>query len=213
MICGVALPPKASVRAGQDCQKLSARLAEALGVARAESARGELLVPSKVDGVESVPGLPASPGVYYQSADGFVTLQEASTPGYKTKGFFKNFIPGAAYVTGGSGMHVYRDAHAPIQIEELRPIFYLRGAAKSGRDALIVRLDTKKDGREVQISAAKGIRGGEAGYKDDKLAELTVEAVSAYVLRVTPAADLEEGEYLLIADEEHAYDFGIAKSK
>jgi hypothetical protein len=178
-----------------------------IGAMLQAQASGKATVSAKVEEAsEPVPGLPKTPGAYYQSAAGWMRLQDAPRPQSKSSGLF-----GAATGVGTMRVYyVYRGAHAPTQFTTPMPIFYVRGLGKFGRDVQIIRLETKKDSRAVQFASASALRGSTSSIDDKNIQIPTVSRLGSDVLMVTPAAALAVGEYLLSVDADHEYDFGIA---
>jgi hypothetical protein len=152
-----------------------------------------------------VPGLPSQFGAYYKDpAKGWVALEQAPAARMKTKG------AGKVILTGGFGstkaVQVYTGAEAPVQIHESSPTFYVRGLAGSGRGIVIVRMDQKKDRRELQVASAGLSFNG--GYKSSDLRDVAVVHISNDVVSVVPKTGLDLGEYALDFGS-GPYDFGI----
>jgi hypothetical protein len=156
---------------------------------------------------EPVPGLPREPGAYYKGTGGWVRLQNAPSPATKTKGMFMvNIVPGSSM----KFMYVYRGKEGSIEVPEHMPTFYVRDLAKWGRDVDIVQLEVKKNTREVRgasISMFSTKNGPE------HVSDAVVSRLSEHVVRITPKANLKNGEYLLGVGEGNIYDFGIKAAK
>ena len=91
-----------------------------------------------------------------------------------------------------------------MQIEDKRPTFCIKElpsladvAGRSGRDLIIVRLDKKKDHRELQTTSGGNMFTFKAGIGKDRLPDITTKTVSDGVFVVTPNEDLKPGEYML----------------
>jgi hypothetical protein len=156
---------------------------------------------------EPVPGLPREPGAYYKGASGWVQLQDAPSPKTKTTGIFKvNLVPG----TSMKIINVYRGKEGSIEISERMPTFYVRDLAKHGRDVDIVRLEVKKDTREVREGSISmfGVKNG-----PEHVSDAVADHLSEHVVRIMPKSNLKNGEYLLGVGDSHIYDFGIKAGK
>jgi hypothetical protein len=184
-------------------------------VRESEAAHGSVaeteggVAPSQPGGEpEPVPGLPDDMGVYYRQNENWVALLRAPMPTTKSKshkiGFITLGIPGVQTV------NVYRDAEAPIQIEECRPQFFIRtyGYAGIERDWLIVRFEKDKDERRLQITQGWTPLTTYAGYRESDMVRVKVTRLANDVYAVVPEADLSAGEYLLTAGGAGDYDFG-----
>ncbi|HYP27229.1 MAG TPA: hypothetical protein VE262_10970 [Blastocatellia bacterium] len=158
-------------------------------------------------------GLPPEPGVYHKEKAAWVMLREGFASGGRLKG------AAAALLTFGIAEmrfnQVYAGAQAAVQLSERRPVFYARGSAVSEADAYIARLEKKKDNREIQVAELSGFNP-RAGYRPRDLFRITVERVSEGVYKITPASELEPGEYMLSLSSsglEGVYEFGIGRVK
>jgi len=157
----------------------------------------------------SVPGLPNEQGAYYEGPAGFVRLERV-TARARTRGEGKGLL-----TMGLSGMQfvaAYRGARAPVQVTEPKPTFYVRAPAElSTREIQIVRLETKKDRREVQ-TASGTILSTKVGYREKDLRKAIVKQLGAGLFEVAPESELAPGEYLLDLSG-LTYDFGISSTK
>lgn len=151
--------------------------------------------------------VPRPPGVYYRGDTGWTQLQDAPAPKTISRGLLGTVASlGKTKVT-----YVYRGAHAPVQIKEAHPVFYIRGLSSFGRDAEIVRLESKEDTREIDRASENALWGGSAS--DSAGLAVNVTRIAGDALIVAPAAPLKPGEYLLLLDANHNYDFGIAPGR
>lgn len=73
-----------------------------------------------------------------------------------------------------------------------------------------MRVESKKDSREIQISSASALRGSSSSVDDKNIFPVTVSRVSADILKVSPTLPLRLGEYLLNASADRFFDFGIS---
>jgi hypothetical protein len=155
---------------------------------------------------------PAEPGIYYRSGVDWVMLAPSSGRlDTKRAGF-----------TGFRTAKVYDGVHAKPQAAELKPEFYVRGFPVSEKEIRIVRLETKPDHREIQIDPANLKRHTYSIYRPNDIHAVTVTRVSNRVYKITPASDLQPGEYALILytsyskdgnySEDGEYEFGITMS-
>ena len=157
-------------------------------------------------------GLPKEQGIYYKAPSGWVPLQEVQTSGAKTAGMGKALLTGG-WGGGGDVVMVFSGTEAPVQISDSKPTFYSRPAIQSPRDLMIVRMDKKKDHRELQTTSGAVFKS--AGYKKSNVVEVSTAMVSADVMSITPTSDLKDGEYLLVFSYggSGGYDFGVSQKK
>ena len=105
-------------------------------------------------------------------------------------------------LTGGAtsirSFVLFRNPSAPVSVSISRPTFLIVGAANSPRDIVIVRLEQKKDHRELQIGRFNGYTGGGMEYRKEDITEVGAKADSSALL-VTPKSDLRPGEYIIFA--------------
>jgi hypothetical protein len=161
---------------------------------------------------------PAEPGVYYKSPTGFVKLEQIMMAGGGAKHTGKMFVPGLT----PQMVYTFRGAHSPIQLSETKPTFYIRQnpymasvPGHSERDVVIVRFDTKKDHRELQVTSGSSAFTLKAGFSKERTPDITTTHISDSDFTVIPTQDLVPGEYLLTFGGSGAmgYDFGIPKGK
>jgi hypothetical protein len=159
---------------------------------------------------------PNEPGVYYKSGVDWIRL---SPPSGRLDGKVVGFSRLRRY-------KVYDGAHAKAQIAELKPEFYVRGFPVSEQEIRILRLETMQDHREAQIDRDTLHHTG-LPYKASDIHTVTVTRVSNRVHKITPASDLQPGEYGLILYRSYSktgeksgayseggeYDFGITLPK
>ena len=159
---------------------------------------------------------PNEPGVYYKFGVDWIRLAPISGRlDGKAVGFSRVRLS-----------KVYDGAHAKAQIAELKPEFYVRGFPVSEQEIRILRLETKQDHREALIDRDILHHTG-LPYKASDIHTATVTRVSNRVHKITPASDLQPGEYGLILywsysksgeksgaySEDGEYDFGITLPK
>lgn len=157
-------------------------------------------------------GMPKEQGIFYKAPSGWVPLQEAQSSGAKTTGMGKALLTGG-WGGGGDVVMVFSGAEAPVQISESKPTFYSRPQVQSPRDLLIVRMDKKKDHRELQTTSGAVFKSAE--YKKSNVVQVSTTMISADVMSITPTTDLKDGEYLLVFSYggSGGYDFGVNQKK
>jgi len=138
---------------------------------------------------------PYQPSLAVQNGDHWDKLYTATTTGAKAGGM------GMAMMTGGiSGVKsvlIYRDATAPVHTTSLRPVFKLVGDANTApRDIIIVRLQQKKNHRELQIGKANAYTGFNMEYPPSETFKVDVKQDGDGMV-ITPAEDLKPGEYIV----------------
>lgn len=147
---------------------------------------------------------PDEPGVYYKSKADWIRLRESTGSQIITRGMDK-----ALFTFGLSSIQmvrIYSDPSAKTQFFATQPEFYIRGIAVSEEDISILRLERKKDHREIQVSS---IRPGEArGYRPKDIYEVKATRISDGLYKLTPASELKPGEYILSLYS-GGYEFGI----
>lgn len=155
-----------------------------------------------------------SDGVYYKTAQGWQKLEPVSMAGGGLKHAGKMFVPGLT----PQMVWTFRDAESPAQIADRRPTFCVKElpalaniAGRSGRDLLIVRLDKKKDHRELQTTSGGSMFTFKAGLSKDRMPDITRETIADGIFMLTPNEDLKPGEYMVTfsALGTSGYDFGI----
>lgn len=147
-------------------------------------------------------------GIYlYQEKDGqkkMVQLEPSTSKQTKTGGFL------ASAVTYGIAKIKFKAAlagqNASLQMTEARPVFYFYFEVKnsglstssyyatSPNEFVLVKLDTKQNSREVIVSQANAF-GAQSGTMDKAARDFAYEKIAPGVYKVTPKADLLEGEY------------------
>lgn len=95
---------------------------------------------------------------------------------------------------------------ASLQLKDPRPVFYFYLDAKSGglntssgipsttNEFTMVRFNVRSDNREVTISKQNAY-GGKGGLSDEYVVPFTSENLGNGIFKVTPSADLKNGEY------------------
>jgi hypothetical protein len=142
---------------------------------------------------------PLEKGVYVQNGGSWDRLYLANAIGIKSSGIAKS-----AFSYGIAKAHVemsYRDAEAPVKTSGSRPVFRILGVTSvAPRDIVIVRLQVKKDHRELQTAKVGAWTGVNMQYPREATTEVSVQQVDNGLL-LTPTSDLKPGEYLLFAGQ------------
>lgn len=165
--------------------------------------------PADLQGVKSL-----SDGFYYKTAQGWQKLEPLSSSGSGMKHVAKILVPGLTPQI----VWRYPSAEAPAQIADKKPTFCIKQSlsqadtpGRSGRDVLIVRLDKKKDYRELQTTKGGNVLTFKAGVSKERAPEITTKTVADGIFLVTPNQELQPGEYMLTFNAlgHNGYDFGI----
>lgn len=147
-------------------------------------------------------------GIYlYQEKDGqrkMVQLEPSVSKQSKTGGVFTSAL------TGGLTKIKFKAAlagnNASLQINTPKPVFYFYFEVKntglstntyyatSPNEFVLVRFDDKSNSREVTVSQVNAF-GMQTGTMDKAARGFTVEKLGPGVFKVTPQADLTDGEY------------------
>jgi hypothetical protein len=147
-------------------------------------------------------------GIYlYQERDGqknMFQLEPAVFKQTKTGGFL------ASAVTYGIAKIKFKASlsgqNASLQIDRPRPVFYFYFEVKSSglsrssyyatspNEFVLVQLDAKSNTREVTVSKANAF-GAQSGTMDKASRVFSFEKIAPGVYKVTPQADLADGEY------------------
>lgn len=154
-------------------------------------------------------------GTFYWNGSDWKPMQQITMSGGGTKHATKMFVPGLT----PQMVWTFRDAAAPVQVAESRPLFCFKFFASlagtpyapSGRDIVLVRFDQKKDHRELQVTNGGNMFTFKSGLSKDRMSDIDVAEVDASTFLVSPHADLASGEYLLSASTMglSGFDFGF----
>lgn len=147
-------------------------------------------------------------GIYlYQEKDGqrkMIQLEPSVSKQTKAGGFF------ASAMTYGIAKIKFKAAlsgeNSSLQIDNPRPVFYFYFEVKSSglsssssyatspNEFVLVKLNTKSNTREVTVSQANAF-GAQTGAMDKSSRAFNYEKIAPGVYKVTPQAELAEGEY------------------
>lgn len=157
-------------------------------------------------------------GFYYGTPQGWQKLEALAIAGGGLKHAGKMFVPGLT----PQMVWTFRGAEAPIRISDKRPTLYVKElpaladiAGRSARDLFIIRLDKKKDHRELQATSGGNMFTFKAGISKERMPDVTTKTISDGIFVLTPNEDLKPGEYLLTfsALGNTGYDFGITPDR
>jgi hypothetical protein len=152
--------------------------------------------------------------VSLQAGDAWTKLYLASS-----SGFHSGSAAGAMFGGSVKVVAIYRDATAPAKSLNGKPVFRLVGVGDiQPRDILIVRMDAKKDHREIVYAKAGAYTGLKLEFPPSITTSIDVVSDNGGLL-ITPHVDLKPGEYLLILPSPvvvpvalSGYDFSVPKS-
>jgi hypothetical protein len=153
-----------------------------------------------------------SPGLYVDQAGSLVKMEHVPFSGTGTKGVAKSvFVP-----VGPSVVWEFPGAQAPIRVSA-RPRFVYRlrpDQQISERDLVLVRMDPKSDHREIRVAKVGAwTANARTGFDQKKLIAITVTRKDA-MIEITPAADLDAGEYFVTAGfSPIGFDFGVGSAR
>jgi len=147
-------------------------------------------------------------GIYlYQEVDGqrkMIQLEPSVSKQSKTGGVFPSALTGG--LTKIKFKAALAGSNASLQINVPRPVFYFYFEVKnsglstntyyatSPNEFVLVKFDGKNNSREVTVSQVSAF-GMQTGTMDKAARGFTVEKLSPGVFKVTPQADLTDGEY------------------
>lgn len=152
-----------------------------------------------------------SPGMYVDQQGQLVKMEHARRPEGATKGVAKSvFVPGAM----PSGVWIFPGAQAPLRVSA-RPRFVYRLRPEQTvnyQDLVLVRMDPKSDSREIRVANVSAWTGNaRAGFDQKKLVAIDVKR-KGETLEISPAADLDAGEYFVTAGfSPVGFDFEVTK--
>lgn len=169
------------------------------------------------------PPTPSESGIYFLKelgAEGQLVLVEPSiyTQSKSTGAWKQALTYGIAKVRYKT---VLSGAHARLQITDRRPTFYFYfdvpnaglssansawGPATSANEFILARLDVKKSSRELEVGESGQYTGQKYGVATKASRDFDYERLEPGVYKVTPKADLEDGEYCFL------YAGGVATS-
>lgn len=161
------------------------------------------------------PSNPASPheaGVYVMREKNgqqeLVQLEPSVYSQSKSGGFFKSAMTyGIAKIKSKA---VLAGDHAKLQVDHQRPVFYFyfevknsglsdsgnvwRGASTTPNEFVLVKTEVKKNSRELVVGQMNAF-GAQSGTLDKYVQAFDYEKVAPGIYKVTPKANLSDGEY------------------
>lgn len=156
-------------------------------------------------------------GVYWKNGNSFVQIDQLLSSGAGMKHMGKMFVPGLT----PQMVWTYRGPTAPLRLTDMRPVFYVKQPGSMGdiaghsyRDAIVVRLDKKKDHRELQTTNGGNMFTFKAGIGKDKLPDIESTKLSDAIFKIAVKENLQAGEYLIsFGMANSGYDFGIDEQR
>ena len=158
---------------------------------------------------------PHEEGAYYSTdARGWEPLSHILSAGRRPRHLYRVIVPSLVPVV----VLIFRQPEAPVKLAERKPHFFIRSSASQGklpggsdRDVLLVRLEKKKDHRELLASSGVSIFNFAESIPKTQIVKsvVTVESENAFTL--TPSEALEPGEYMITfgSGQLGGYDFEI----
>jgi hypothetical protein len=149
-------------------------------------------------------------GVYYrESSSEWIMLDPAMLSDSRTRGMDR-FVATDG-ITGLSVTLTFDGSNSPVQIQDRRPKFYVRGFTPA-EDTLIVQLTVKRDGREAQTSMAAAGMTNREGFRNADIHRVIASKLDDDLYAISPQETLKSGEYLLVFGRvETSFNFGIPK--
>ncbi len=154
---------------------------------------------------------PQGPGAYYRAAGAWQPMEQIVSSGVDHPLVLFPVVLRARSLK-------FRGAEAALKIANPRPTFLLRDVPLPGggsaRDVVLVRFDKKKDHRDLPVWPGRTVFHASDALPKSHVTELTVTRESASRFTVTPAKDLQPGEYILTfgMGEVGGYDFEVLPS-
>jgi hypothetical protein len=162
-----------------------------------------------------LPPIPSEPGIYFSRNLGqeeeLVLVEPSVYTQSKETGVWKQALTyGIAKVRYKA---VLPGAHARLLLETRRPTFYFFfdvptgslsnsgtawGPATSANEFILARLDVKKQARELEVGEDGQYTGRKYGVATKAAREFDYERLAPGIYRVTPKADLADGEYCFL---------------
>lgn len=152
------------------------------------------------------------PGVYfYEEKDGQKAMTQIDPSLYRKAKAGGMFTSALTYgIKKIKFKAVLAGPHAKLQLSSGQPVFYFYTPGATPKEFALVKMDVKKDSRQVIISEAN-IFGAEAGLQDKAVHPIEYEKIAPGVFKVWMKTPLPAGEYGFLpgATAERAYDFGV----
>ena len=137
---------------------------------------------------------PPSSGVYIKDSTGWKNLEQIRWVSGETSQEGKALLPG---LPPQLFVWTFRDAHAPVQVNGGSAQFFIRDASGfNDHDVLVVKLEVKKDHRELQNTGGDFLTF-KSGFSKDRAPEFQIHKVSDHTFSITPKEPLVPGEYMI----------------
>jgi hypothetical protein len=195
-------------------------------------ARTVLAKSAPPDPAASVPvsGLPTTSGIFFSKDENLTQLDPTIYTQSKETGAWKTAITYGIAKTRLKS--VLAGAHARLQIDDERPVFYFDfevasaglsysswyGPSTNPSEFVLVKLDKKKNTREIEIGSSNFV-GSQTGAASKQIMDFDFEKVRPGLYRVVPKQPLAEGEYCFVyagaaamsTSSSQVYDFGVKR--
>ena len=166
--------------------------------------------PAKADALER----PQEPGAYYLIEQRWTRMSHVLSAGRRIRRIYSFFVP---LVLAPQGVTIFRGAEAPLKIDQVKPLFFLRPTSSDidppagPRDVLIVRLQKKKDHRELPVTSGATLYHWREEIPKCSIIPSTVTSESMGAFSVSPRQNLAPGEYMITfgTGQVGGYDFDI----
>lgn len=156
------------------------------------------------------------PGIYfYEEKDGQRSMTQIDPSLYRKAKAGGMFTSALTYgIKKIKFRAVLAGQNAKLQVSAAQPVFYFYISGATPKEFALVKMDVKKDSRQVIISEAN-IFGAEAGLQDKAVHPIEYEKIAPGVFKVWPKSPLPNGEYGFLpgATTERAYDFGVTVAR
>jgi hypothetical protein len=163
----------------------------------------------------SLPPTPPESGIYYSQHVGqeqeLVIVEPNIYTQSKETGVWKNALTyGIAKVRYKT---VLPGAHARLVVETRRPVFYFYfdlpspglssagsvwGPATSAGEFILAKMEARPSRRELEVGEHGGYTGTKYGVADKATQPFDFDRLASGIYRVTPKADLKDGEYCFL---------------
>jgi hypothetical protein len=149
---------------------------------------------------------------YYNSPHGMQPLEPISTVGMEMNSV------GDRLANPPQTIWAFRGAESSVQLSSRRPVFYVSQNAaldevvgRREHDLVIIQFDMKNDCRELFTTGDGIMFTVKRAIPKDHMPDVLTTRIGNGLFTVTPASDLEPGEYLVTFSSEGVggYDFGI----
>jgi hypothetical protein len=167
-------------------------------------------------GTGPMTGVPEAPGVYFKRGGQWVALQQIAAYSIRAGGannFAAILTRGVGGVIPVSSVMLFNGAHAGTHLSEASPAFYIVNMDLPNGGPLFVRMQSKKNRRQVQIGRST-VMGTSQQYDPKNVVPALVTRTSG-VVRITPAHPLQPGDYFISLSQlpvQQGFDFTVAPS-